>query len=156
MSRPEVTSGQQSRVKREYKTTAALQDLTRDRKKVETSNSYKHRKSLWFNLQVKWGRGCTNKRLELSGLQGQIAERSTTLWHTFFSQYSYDSWLKHWNFKNLSQMNCTIVLFCPFLIKNKQTNPSKCTQSSLTVLQAAAIFRGIKAMQRDKGNVLTT
>lgn len=86
-------------------------------------------------------------RLELSGLQGQIAERSTTLSQTFFSQYSSDSWLKHWNFKNPSQMNCTSVLFYPFLIKNKQTNPCKCMQSSFIVPQAAAIFRRMKAMQ---------
>lgn len=41
MRRPEVTSGQQSRVKREAEDDSCTTRLEKDRKKVETSNSHK-------------------------------------------------------------------------------------------------------------------
>lgn len=46
-------------------------------------------------------------------------------------------------------MTHTSIVFCPFLIKqtNKQTENHTHTQSSFTVLEAAATFGGMKARQ---------
>lgn len=58
MRRPEVTSGQQSRVKKEAEGDSHTTRLDEGQKKVETSNS--HKETVGGDLEVLRGGDCTN------------------------------------------------------------------------------------------------
>lgn len=69
--------------------TAALQGLRKDRKKVETSNSHKESVGRASDLTQKSNEveAVKNKRLALSGLQGQIAEKYHIITPFLFSVF---------------------------------------------------------------------
>lgn len=148
MRRPEVTSGQQSRVKKEAEEDSHTTRLDKGQKKSRNQQQPQGKCRRRLASYTRW-RLYKIKRLAVSGLQGQMAEKNTTLSHHFFSRYSSYSWPEHWNFRKPSQVTRTSVLFRPFLIKNKKppNPPNTHTQSSFTVLEGAATFGGIKARQ---------
>lgn len=121
MRRPEVTSGQQSRVKKEAEEDSHTTRLDKGQKKSRNQQQPQGKCRRRLASYTRW-RLYKIKRLAVSGLQGQMAEKNTTLSHHFFSRYSSYSWPEHWNFRKPSQVTRTSVLFRPFLIKNKK-NP---------------------------------
>lgn len=131
MRRPEVTSGQQSRVKKEAEEDSHTTRLDKGQKKSRNQQQPQGKCRRRLASYTRW-RLYKIKRLAVSGLQGQMAEKNTTLSHHFFSRYSSYSWPEHWNFRKPSQVTRTSVLFRPFLIKNKKNpKPPKYSHTKL-------------------------
>lgn len=152
MRRPEVTSGQQSRVKKETEDITILQDWARVRKKVETSN--RHKGSVGKDLEVIQRGECTKWEIGSRWAIGVDGRKKYHMVTPFLFSIVIPSWSAGTSGNQVKWL-LKVFSFAHSLIE-KKTNNTKQKNSQIhtltknfTVLETAAAFGRMKARQTD-------